>query len=71
MTKINDTLENETMTVTKALLVDIIVKHIGCNSTYKNLVGNFLNQDITSDEHLIELLTNLNDNKLEYLLLKI
>lgn len=60
-----------TMEISKDLVVNIIINHMNYNSSYKNRVGKFLNQDINSDEHLHELLSFLNEKELEYLLLKI
>ena len=63
---------DEPITVTKGLLINIIFKHMQCNSSFKNYVGEFLNVDtINSDEHLIQLLNGLDAKGLETLLLKI
>lgn len=65
-------INDEPVTVTKGLLVNIIFKHMQCNSIFKNYVGKFLNVDtIKSDEHLIQLLNTLDNKRLEDLLLKI
>lgn len=61
-----------TMTVSRELLVDIVISHSKRNSSYMREVENVIQVDtINSYEHLKVILSKLNDNQLESLLLKI
>ena len=61
-----------TMTVSRELLVDIVISHSKRNSSYMREVENVIQVDtINSYEHLKVILSKLNDNQLETLLLKI
>lgn len=55
----------------KELLINIIVKHMNTNNSFKDKVANILNKDIESDKHLKELLSGLEDKEIEKILLSI
>lgn len=62
---------DDEITITKELAVDIIINHMQYNKLFKNFVGRELNQDIESNNHLKTLLSELDNTKIEKLLLKI
>ncbi len=70
LNELNKSIVNDTpVTVTKGLLINIIVKHMECNSRYKNYIAKAMN--IQTMEELVQRLNTLDTKKLETLLLEI